>query len=269
MKFITNSLKVVSVLFLFLIVASCDPSNDVLEFNNTRTSQDVQDDFAKIDFVAGINDLTIEGNFSGINWNFRVIIPESASELNKLPLVVCLHGGTTRIDPDLHKHTSCLEEPGFADFDVILLCPNSDGFIWYDGPQQEKVMTLTELAKNNLPVDTNKIAIMGYSDGANGAWFYAQHYPTIFSAAIPISSLYNPIRPGLSTAKIDIPLYVIHGEEDQLFLLSIAQRYIDETVAAGTDLEFIIAPELEHYNACAYVPYLKDAANWLENTVWN
>ena len=268
MNFIKNSLRVASVLFLFLIVISCN-SDDELEFGEERSNQDIRDDFVNLDFETGINDFIMEGSFSGVNWNFRIIIPESASDLNKLPLVVCLHGAANFIDDDLNKHTSCLEEPGFEDFDVILLCPNSDGFIWNDIPQQKKVITLTDLVKNNLPVDPNKIAIMGYSDGANGAWYYAQYYPNKFSAAIPISGLYNTIRPGLSTAKIDIPLYVIHGENDQLFRLSTQQRYIDETVAAGTDLEFIIAPGLEHYNSCAYVPYLKDAANWLENTVWD
>lgn len=269
MKFINTSLKRVSILLLILIVVSCDPNSEVLEFNDTRSLQDVKDDFSQLEFPEGINDYTIEGTFSGVIWSFRVIVPEGVTELNKAPLIVCLHGAATIIDPDLHKHTACLEEPGFADLGAILLCPNSDGFVWVDGPQQNKILTLTDLVKEFLPVDVNKTAIMGYSDGGNGAWYFAQYHPTKFSAAIPISSLYNPVRPGNPPVKIDIPLYVIHGEEDQLFLLQSEQRFIDVSIAAGTDLEFIIAPGLEHFNSCAYVPYLKDAALWLENTVWD
>ena len=85
-----------------------------------------------------------------------------------------------------------------------------------------------------------------------------------------MATSYNPIRPDPNiSVKIDIPMYVIHGSEDQLFPLAITQGYIDTTVAAGTDLEFVIAPGLEHFNSCAYVPYLQDAADWLVNTVWD
>ena len=35
-----------------------------------------------------------------------------------------------------------------------------------------------------------------------------------------------------------------------------------------SDVEFVIAEGLEHFNPCSYVPYVKEAANWLETTVW-
>ena len=272
MKFITNSLKVASVLFLFLIVASCNPDDRtfVVGTENTRTLEDVIADFGEIDFHPGINDLLIESTFNNVFWNFRVIIPEGASELNKRPLVVRLHGAASVVDPELHKLTECLVEPGFAFLEPIILAPNSDGFIWYDLPNQEKVTRLTELMQIFLPVDEEKVVIMGYSDGANGAWYFAQHYPEFYSAAIALASAYNPIRPNVNTpVKIDIPMYVIHGSNDQLFPLSITQGFVDTAVDAGTDLEFVVADGLEHFNSCAYVPYLQDAVVWLQNTVWD
>ena len=272
MQFISNSLKVASVLSLFLIVASCGSDDDTFEINtsNTRTFEDVIADFENIDFQTGVNDLSVESTFNNVFWNFRVIIPESASDLNKRPLVVRLHGAATIVNPDLHKTTECLVEPGFALLEPIILSPNSDGFIWYDLPNQEKVTLLTELMQTFLPVDEEKVVIMGYSDGANGAWYYAQHYPELYSAAIPLASAYNPIRPNVNTpVKIDIPMYVIHGSQDQLFPLSNTQGFVDTAVEAGTDLEFVVADGLDHFNSCDYVPYLQDAVTWLQNTVWD
>jgi len=210
----------------------------------------------------------LEGSFSNTVWRFRVILPEGASGINKRPLVVCLHGAATIVDPDLHKHTGCLEEPGLADLEPILLCPNSEGFGWFDFPEREKIVSLTNFATEFLPVAEDKIVIMGYSDGGNGAWFYAQYYPDVFTAAIALASSYNPERIDLPSAKIDIPLYVIHGENDQLFLLTKTQELVNIAIEAGTNLEFVIAEDLEHYNSCAYVPYLKDASTWLETVVW-
>jgi predicted peptidase len=239
-------------------------------FENTRSLQDVINDFAQLEFNEGINDISMEGPFSSTVWRFRVIIPEGTSALNKRPLVVCLHGGATIPGSDFHTFTDCLEEPGLINLTPILLCPNSGGGIWYNIPEQEeKVLTLTNLVKQNLPVDLNKVAVMGYSDGGNGAWFYAQYYPNEFSAAIALSSSYNPVRPDNIPVMIDIPIYVIHGENDQLFPLELTQSYINTSIEAGTDIEFVIAEGLEHYNSCSYVPYLLDAATWLQTTVWD
>ena len=267
MRFLPNTRGGIVMLILLLLL-SCK-GDDVPSFENIRTLQDLRNDFAQIAFKEGINDIEIEGLFSNTVWRFRVIVPIGVSETNKRPLVVCLHGAARIVDPDLHKHTSCLEEPGFADLKPILLCPNSEGFGWFDFPEREKIVTLTNFAKEFLPVSEDEIAIMGYSDGGNGAWFYAQYYPNVFTAAIPMASSYNPERIDLPSAKIDIPLYVIHGENDQLFLLSKTQELVDKAIAAGTNLEFVIAEGLEHYNSCTYVPYLKEAANWLQNVVWN
>ncbi len=260
-------------LLIFLIIfISCNPDDRtfIVDTNNTRTLADVQLDFSNINFNTGINDLLVESTFNNVFWNFRVIVPASASPTNKRPLIMSLHGGSSIIDPELHKNTACLVEPGFEAIEPIIIRPNSDGFIWYDLPNQNKVLTLIDLISSNLPVDQDKVVITGYSDGGNAAWYYTQNHPERFSASIPMASSYNPVRPDPNMPiGMSIPMYVIHGELDQLFPLATTQGYIDTTVAAGTDLEFVVAPLLDHYNSCSYVPYLQDAADWLVNTVWN
>lgn len=254
-------------IILVIFLTACNSEN-VPSFKNTRTLQDAIHDFQQIKFNEGINDVEIEGSFSNVFWRFRIIIPVGASEKNTRPLIVCLHGGSSIIDKDIHKHTDCLEEPGLMNIAPILLCPNSEGFGWDGIPEQEKILSLTRLVTETLPVDVNKVAIMGYSDGGNGAWFYADHYPNSFSAAIAISSSYNTLNPNL-LLKIDIPMYVIHGEIDELFPLEKTQNAANGAIEAGTNLEFVIADGLGHFNSCLYVPYLKEAANWLEMEVWN
>lgn len=271
MKEFKNYLKLIYVIPISIFLLSCQTDDDLSFYvspNNSRTLEEVIFDFNNLTIVPGINDLTVESTFNNVFWNFRIIVPESASDTNKRPLIMRLHGAATIVDEDLHKSTACLIEPGFEELDAIIISPNSDGFIWYDLPNQNKILTLTNLVKNRLPVDTNKIVITGYSDGGNGAWFFAQNHPNIYSASIPMATSYNPDRNG-SPLKIDIPMYVIHGSLDQLFALSTTQGYVNTTTEAGTELEFVIAEGLDHFNSCAYIPYLKDAATWLETSVWN
>ncbi len=266
MKNPVKYLKIGIILSLLLMFYSCY-NDEVKTFPNTRSLQNVIDEFAELEFHEGINDIEMEGSYSNTVWRFRVIVPPGASEANRRPLVMCLHGAASLVDPELHTNTECLVEPGLAELQPILLCPNSEGFIWYELPEQEKILTLTSLVTQHLPVDPNKVAIMGYSDGANGAWYYAQYYPEAYSAAIAISGIYNPDRPAISP-NIEIPMYVIHGQNDQLFPLEVTEDYVNYALDAGSDITFVVAPGLEHYNNCSYVPYLMDAGAWLENYVW-
>ena len=259
-------IKTISIALLIIGLMSCGGDGDDSNFPE-RPMIDVVADFRNLGISAGTNDLVMESVFKNIFWKFRIIVPADASENNRRPLIVRLHGAANVIDSDYHKYTECLTEPGFETLNPIILSINSDGFIWNDIPNQNKVLTLTELVKTNLPVDVDRIAITGYSDGGNGSWYYAQYYPETYSASIPVASSYNTERPAISS-KIEIPVYVIHGSEDQLFLLDNTVNYVNATIDAGSDVEFVIAEGLEHFNPCNYVPYVKEAANWLEITVW-
>ncbi len=260
-------LKTILTALLVVGFMSCGGGGDD-SLPQDRTMAEVVEDFRNLGISSGIYDLEMESTFRGVYWTFRVIVPADASESNKRPLVVRLHGAAGTINSDYHKFTECLTEPGFESLNPVILSLNSDGFPWIDIPNQNKVLTLTELVKTNLPVDQDKVVITGYSDGGNGSWFFAQFHPESFSASIPVASSYNTDRPAVS-AKIKIPVYVIHGSEDQLFILDNTVNYVNSTIAAGSDVEFVIAEGLEHFNPCTYVPYVKEAANWLETTVWN
>jgi predicted peptidase len=120
-----------------------------------------------------------------------------------------------------------------------------------------------------LFIDENKVVITGYSDGGNGSWFYAQYYSDLFSAAIPMASSYNSVGSDGIVPKIDIPLYVIHGENDDLFPLAQTEEWVNQSKNAGSSIEFVIASGLTHYEVCNYVGYLTTATNWLQNEVWS
>jgi len=274
MKKLRTPIKIIASILFLAFFLSCSgedgPSDDGGGGDNAvRTAADVRDDFEKLSIKTGINDLALESLIKGVYWNFRIIMPEGASATNKRPLVLRLHGGAQNDAPDAHKTTSCLVEPAFEGLNVIIVSPNSNQDLWYGEKNIVQVLALMDLIKANLPVDENKIVVTGYSDGGNGSWFFAQFYSNLFSAAIPMATSYNTKNSSGIINKISIPLYVIHGSEDTLFPLATTQGYVDASVNAGSDVKFVVADGLAHLDVCDYLPYLKNAVNWLETEVWN
>lgn len=247
---------------LFLSCSSSDDSSS----ETKRTYADLQKDFSEINFTAGINDVSLL--YSGDDyWDFRVILPEGDLTNNKRPLVITLHGAAGG-NPDAHKSTGCFAEEGFAALNPIIISPNGGVMTWIEPYNQQMVLSLVDLASDYLPVDTSRIIVNGYSNGGNGSWFFGEVYPDIFSAAIPMASSYNTYNTDGQARYIATPMYVIHGENDELFPLEETQDWVNATVGVGSDITLEVAPGLTHNEPCEYVPYVKHAADWLLNEVW-
>ncbi len=233
-----------------------------------RSVQDIIDDFNKLTINVGTNDLQLESLVEGMFWNFRIIVPEGATSSNKRPLVVRLHGAAQGGSASAHKSTECLVEPAFEGKDVFILSPNSNGALWYEQENIVQLLALMDLTTSNLNIDADKVVMTGYSDGGNGSWFYAQYYENLITAAIPMATSYNTMSSSGIVNKINVPLYVIHGSEDDLFPLDITKGFVDESIAAGSDITFVVADGLVHNDPCAYVDELKKAVEWLDTDVW-
>ena len=252
--------------FFLLSFSNCKKDDDTPEPPVVRTIEDVEADFSAIDISAGVHDETLEFT-GGKSWDFRVIAPPT-SGTQTYPLVIHLHGSAASGDVDAHKSTDCYVEPGFENMDVFIISPNSGGEIWNSLRNQEKVVNLVLLARNLWPIDMDKIIVTGYSDGGNGSWFFGETQPELFAAAIPMASSYSTISTDGSVRVMPIPMYVIHGENDDLFPVGNTQDWITQTNDAGSDITFVIAPGLEHNEPCSYVSYLEDAVVWLTENIW-
>ncbi len=251
-------------LFIVSILFSCTNTDDSTPVAN-RTYDDVRQDFQNLNISTGTNDVSLL-NTSNFFWDFRVTMPDVDFTNNKRPLIIALHGFSGD-NTDAHKNTSCYIEFGYASLDAIIISPNAGSFIWESQVNQVQILSLVDLAVTYLPVDPEKIVVTGYSAGGNGSWFSGETQPNVFSAAIPIASSYNTNTNGQARL-IETPMYVIHGEEDELFPLDLTQTWVNDAINAGGDITFVVAPGLTHTQPCDYVSYIQEAANWLVNEVW-
>lgn len=251
--------------FLVIIVFSaCQKSDDGPEPQPIRTFADVEADFQAIDTSPGTHDVSLEMP-NGVTYQFRVIAPERAAQEDR-PLVITFHGAST--SADAHKNTACYAEPGLETLNAFILSPYTEGGLWYTDESQQMIGDLVFLIRKYWPIDEEKIAVTGYSNGGNASWLFSKFQSSTISAAIPMASSYDVNEANGAVAVWEVPLYVIHGENDELFPVATLQSWVEATRNAGSDVTLVIAPELGHYTPCDYVPYLKEAAVWLKETVW-
>ena len=228
-----------------------------------RTMSDVEMAFKALQLSPGIQDIEIK-SLTEKPWHFRVISPK-VEHHKAYPLIIDLHwasGGAA----DAHQNTSCYLEPGFKGTDVFMIVPNGGSELWSSRRNQEMIINLVSFALTSWPIDRQKVVLTGYSNGGNGCWFYGETQSRLFSAAIPMASSYatTPADGSSQAVKMPIPMYVIHGEKDELFPLAQTQNWVQATKEVGSVINFEIAPRLTHYEACSYLPYFKNAVAWLK-----
>jgi predicted peptidase len=191
-------------------------------------------------------------------WSAAISIPE-LKENEKTPLVIALHWGGPG---DGYKgYSECLAFPAFESMNAIIIAPSSDGMRWTSPKNEDRVIDLVKKVIKYWPVDPEKVIVTGYSNGGIGSWHYAKKYPKLFAANIPLAGYYK-------NEKINVPVYAIHGEKDELFDINEIKEMIEYSIKKGSKIKFKIIPGYSHYDACAYLEALLEMVNLVEKEVF-
>jgi phospholipase/carboxylesterase len=157
-----------------------------------------------------------------------VFFPSTARE--KYPTVIAIHGRGTD-ENDLVPLVVSLSLPN-----VLLVSPRAPfpfpygGFVWYDLahegiPEPNTFRTsigmiqgFIEEVKRGYPVDTERLLLLGFSQGTVMAYAIALLEPTSFLGIAALSG-YIPHRSGLPlklTNLNDFPVFISHGTDDSI-----------------------------------------------------
>jgi len=229
-----------------------DESNHrVLVFNHAAS----QPNGAFADYVLGQSDfgsdpIIQQEVYDPSTLNYLLFMPRdtTAVENGKYPLIVTLHGIGER-GSDLWKvKNEGLPKilDGKNDFKFIVVspqCPSTTEWYYNDGIQQ-KLDKMIDSVISRYPVDVNRIYLTGLSMGGIGTLDLAIRYPARFAALIPIAFR---IEDGWNLCAIkDIPMWVFHGERDDIIPISKAQAVVNALVVCGGNPLFTIYPDLYH-----------------------
>jgi predicted peptidase len=240
----------IRILVLCTLISACSPKSRPVKKSNIE-----QMHFNDIDLSPGTKRHLIKTN-QGEAYEFYLTCPDHTSQA-KFPLVMALHwaGG----GEDFDRFHRCLAMPGFSEVPAFIISPDANNDVWYSDKNSKMILDLVNLAKQHWPVDENKIIVMGYSSGGMGAWYFTSKHANIFSAGIPMAATFKP------QTKIDVPIYVIHGEKDELFDVQMTQVEIETATAYGSEVFLSVEPSYSHYMACEYVGALKEGVAWIMN----
>ena len=270
-----SSKSVILIIVIYLLVG-CNKSDDkTFEEPAPRTYQDIENDFKAFDFTPGVNYFYVQsyGHENARYYNFEIILP-SAEDSEKKPLIVYFPV------PDLeynngqysYVHPKCLLEAMAESMEAVILIFDS----WYyfflgdRSKDEEMKVTMIELATKYLNVNPSKILVTGFGYGANDAFYFAENYPELFSAAIPIHGFQEiPLSPE-EIKIIRTPMYLIFGEyrftQAEPTLIQM-ESFVQQANNLGSNITLIIAPTVGT-TQCDYVPYLKNGIDWLQTEVW-
>ncbi|MEL6616860.1 MAG: dienelactone hydrolase family protein, partial [Bacteroidota bacterium] len=164
-------------------------------------------DLADIDLGAGSTEESVRLG-GGPRMSFILDVPPEASG-GDVPLVVAMPYAGEAFASARQYH-AILAQPGLSDLGAIVVVPVAFDVTWQTEAAVTAVSSFVRAAVEAWPVDAERVAVTGYSNGGNGAWAQAAEHADLYAAAIPMGA-FAP-----RDAPVGIPFYVIHGENDEL-----------------------------------------------------
>jgi dipeptidyl aminopeptidase/acylaminoacyl peptidase len=189
--------------------------------------------------------------------------PSTGGAAKPRPLILALHYGGHVTPGYGAEFADLLVLPALKELGAVILAPDCPGRGWTDPVSEEAVLALVAWAKRTWPIDERRVAVTGFSMGGIGTYRLAARHPEVFRAAVPVAGV--PDERDLEAAG-RVPLYIIHGEADEIIPLDEVQPALKALQKGGADVRVVVVQGLSHYQTAAYVPALKKAAGWLKRT---
>jgi predicted peptidase len=158
------------------------------------------------------------------------------------PLMVYLHGSGERGD-DLnlvktYGPPKIVEDT--PDFPFVLLSPQCPQDQYW---QPRRLLALIEDVVAGYRIDRQRIVLTGASLGAFGGWATAAADPGRFAALVPVCGWGDP---AWVPALCRMPIWMFHGEDDDVVPISSSLEMLDAIRAAGGDATLTAYPGVGH-----------------------
>jgi predicted peptidase len=202
--------------------------------------------FSIIGFVLYFGFFLMPKMVNDLSYNdYLLYVPKTEADSSGYPLMLFLHGSGERgNDLALLKKNG---PPSFLDenydFPFVVVTPQcSPDDHWHSRP----LLRLLDSIESKLPIDPDRIYVTGLSMGGFGTWHLAQAAPERFAAIAPVCGGYNGSTSDLKNLA-DMPIWVFHGQKDDVVSINESQRIVDELQLAGAkNLKFTVYPDADH-----------------------
>ncbi len=197
--------------------------------------------------------------------HYRLLKPADPEAGKKYPLVVMLHGAGERGKDNSKqlvwfwnaKNPSPMTRPEVAAAKAFVLVPQCpDGKQWvdvpwgkgsYKSPEVSEPLKLTldlvDSLIKDLPIDPDRVSVIGMSMGGFGALDAAQRRPELFAAIVPICGAGDPAK---AKDIAHIALWAFHGDDDGAVPVSGSRDIVEALKKAGGTPKYTEYPKVGH-----------------------
>jgi predicted peptidase len=121
-------------------------------------------------------------------------------------------------------------------------CPPGD--FWSSDKQLKVVSELMDGIMSTYAVDPQRVYLTGLSMGGFGSWSLAAQSPEKFAAVVPICGAGDPKR---AERLKDLPIWVFHGDQDNVIPIKRSTEMVDAIRAAGgTQIRYTTLEHVGH-----------------------
>jgi phospholipase/carboxylesterase len=156
----------------------------------------------------------------GARGAYTCYIPESYRADHPWPLLLTLHGGSGNDEDFLWTWLTYAKSRGY-----LLVSAKSFGPTWFpwDAPS---LMFILDEVQERYHVDRERILLTGLSDGGSFSYEVGFAWPERFGGLAVVAGILRPHQRSAQASQL--PVYVVHGAQDQLFPVAYIRLVVDK-----------------------------------------
>ncbi len=215
-------------------------------------------------------------------YRYQVFVPAGYASDKAWPVILFLHGAGERGADGLLQTTVGLgpairRNP--TRFPALIVMPQLPKDSQWVGAPSEAALEALRRTVAEFRVDSNRIYLTGMSMGGHGSWYLAFRHPELFAAVAPICGWVTerpelpgsvpvvpqdngPPLPTLARRLRRMPIWIVHGEMDQVVPVAASREAAAALRAAGGNVRYSELLGLDHdawdaaYASRAFVTWL-------------
>lgn len=183
----------------------------------------------------------------------------AAQSQAKLPLVIALHasGGVgtdnvSQVGPFIRSWAAPTIAAEFPSYVVVPQFPTRSANYTGDGANRvaspsdhlADVLALVEDLKRRLPIDPQRVYLVGFSMGASAAIIAAATKPKTFAGVVAFSGV--PPQRSLAKQAAKVPFLIVHGTADRENPYAASRSWADALARAGGSPVFVTYDGMDH-----------------------
>jgi len=202
----------------------------------------------------------------GRSYHYQVYVPADYATKPSWPAILFLHGAGERGDDGLLQ-TNVGLAPAIRQnpsrYPAIVVFPQVPRDSQWVGMPGDMAVAALQQTIREFHVDPRRVYLTGLSMGGHGTWYVAYQHPELFAAVVPICGWVRefpqfrgsvPAVPGDSAAVMPnlvqrlgkTPIWIFHGEVDQVVNVNGSREPAAALKAAGADVHYTELLGLNH-----------------------